>query len=515
MVSLLNIILETVRKVGAERDNGGIRIKRYKGRKNIKQVFSESELTVASQNAKLIEDKRRTRVVERQKRQNEFFVNGENSSRLILEVSSVNHEPIVEVNPELVKLAKPHQVKGIRFMWDCVIESVDMVEQNGSGCILAHSMGLGKTFQIITFLHTVLTHRVINQHIKYALIICPVNTIKNWFSEFQQWLGGGGLLVFSVYDLSDSKTQLKRAETLKAWRQSGGVLLCGLTLFSQLVNPKGKKMKCSKRICDTFIEALVRSGPDIVIIDEGHLLKNNQSNFNAAVSSITTLRRIILTGTPLQNNLEEYYVMVNFVKPYLLGTKKEFSNRFVNPINNGQHIDSTPKDVAIMKKSVHVLHKFLDGFVQRFDYTILKPYLQPKFEFVISIKLTKIQIELYRHYLENVSKCDGSSILEDFANLRLIWNHPDLLYRVYAKRDKKQSSMPDEVDSMSTFDSSDSDEFDVSSELSESGSQSYNVFQNSWFDHLLSSCDTAQVDLSSKMLVLFHILEKCEEIGDK
>jgi len=98
------------------------------------------------------------------------------------------------------------------------------------------------------------------------------------------------------------------------------------------------------------------------------------------------------------------HCMVQFVKPNLLGTKKEFLNRFVNPITNGQFDDSTAYDVKLMKKRAHVLHKMLEGSVQRFDYSVLTPFLPPKQEYVIFVRLTDMQIKMYQYYLENLAR---------------------------------------------------------------------------------------------------------------
>lgn len=152
-------------------------------------------------------------------------------------------------------------------------------------------------------------------------------------------------------------------------------------------------------------------GPDLVICDEGHILKNEASAVSRAMNSIRTRRRIVLTGTPLQNNLVECemlwfllreiskwrssiipnqtlcgcwikilywcqlkclfvcvlltdHCMVNFIKENLLGSVKEFRNRFINPIQNGQCADSTLHDVRIMKKRAHILYEMLAGCVQ-------------------------------------------------------------------------------------------------------------------------------------------------------
>lgn len=87
--------------------------------------------------------------------------------------------------------------------------------------------------------------------------------------------------------------------------------------------------------------------------------------------------------------------MLQFVKPNLLGTRKEFCNRFVNPITNGQHSDSTSKDVQVMKKRAHVLHDLLGGCVQRRDYSALVSFLPPKHEYIIAVRLSSIQVYNY------------------------------------------------------------------------------------------------------------------------
>lgn len=99
--------------------------------------------------------------------------------------------------------------------------------------------------------------------------------------------------------------------------------------------------------------------------------------------------------------------MVQFVKPNLLGKYNEYLNRFVNPITNGQYTDSTETDIQMMKRRSHILHKLLDGCVQRKDYSVLAPFLPPKQEYVLYIRLTKLQIELYKVKLIELLKYSG------------------------------------------------------------------------------------------------------------
>lgn len=182
---------------------------------------------------------------------------------------------------------------------------------------------------------------------------------------------------------------------IEKWHETHGVLILGYDMFRNLVDhflyneiDLSSDERKKKNI-------LIRPGPDLVICDEGHLLKNDRTSISDVLSSVRTMRKIVLTGTPLQNNLDEYFCMVNVVKPHLLGTRQEFTNRFANPIINGQYIKSTPQDIKIMKRRSHVLHKLLDGVFHRADMSVLEPFLNPKKEYVLYIRLTQIQIKLY------------------------------------------------------------------------------------------------------------------------
>ena len=259
-------------------------------------------------------------------------------------------------------------------MWDSVFESKKEVEAGNvpGGAILAHCMGLGKTLQSVSLVHTVAMAFPEKMH--NILILAPVNTLKNWEDEFYKWLNEDLEDDLEVYEISGEKDMWGRADRIRHWGKNGGVLIMGYDMYRNLTNETSKKFK--KKQKEIFMENLVDPGPNLVICDEGHVLKNTKSALNQAMNKVKTRRRVILTGTPLQNNLSEYFAMVDFVKPKLLGTYNEFRNRFVNPITNGQSSDSTERDVRIMKKRSFILNDLLKGCMQRLDYNVLVPFLQ-------------------------------------------------------------------------------------------------------------------------------------------
>lgn len=97
--------------------------------------------------------------------------------------------------------------------------------------------------------------------------------------------------------------------------------------------------------------------------------------------------------------------------------------RFQNPIENGQHCDSTASDVRVMKMRAHVLNKTLRGFVQRKDSSVLKGELPPKCVYVISVRLSNLQRRLYEHYLQiHGMMHDDDEALENKTHRRLLFN---------------------------------------------------------------------------------------------
>ncbi|RVW30979.1 Protein chromatin remodeling 20 [Vitis vinifera] len=175
-------------------------------------------------------------------------------------------------------------------------------------------------------------------------------------------------------------------------------------------------------------EPVTKDGPDILVCDEAHMIKNTRADTTQALKQVKCQRRIALTGSPLQNNLMEYYCMVDFVREGFLGSSHEFRNRFQNPIENGQHMNSTSDDVKIMNQRSHILYEQLKGFVQRMDMSVVKNDLPPKTVFVMAI-----------------------------------WNHPGILQ--LTKEEKDYARREDGVENFLADDSSSDDNIDYNTVL--------------------------------------------------
>jgi len=359
---------------------------------------------------------------------------------IVLEFDIVKKIPVVKIAKELAKVLKIHQVEGIHFLWNTVFETVEKTNNTeGTGCILAHRMGIGKTLQIITLIYTILCHKQIN--IKTFLIICPPGLIYNWMDEIYKWLKDIDIdEVVKVYDLP--KTQkLYNITNIATWKSKGGILILSYENFKSLVNCRQSDLR------EAFSHTLINPGPDVVILDEGHYIKNTQTILLKSLTQIRTKRRIVLTGTPMQNSLKEYHTLVEFVKPNILGNLTDFVTTFIKPIDAGQFIDSRDEDVKIMKQRTFILHKLLQNTVHRIDDQNLKPLFTNKIEYTIEVNLTKFQCELYEKFLRyNKSSNDNRNVFLCLHVLTLITLHPLTLYRLKHFKNSKHQELGTVVD---------------------------------------------------------------------
>ncbi|CAH0724284.1 unnamed protein product, partial [Brenthis ino] len=482
-----------------------------KGRRNIRKVLDKKSLARSTVLANMEEFERKRRLSQRQGQLREVLgcEEGVNvvviNDELCLEYDFENMRPLVTVHQFFTKVMKAHQYEGVKFMWDACFESVSATARGrGGGCILAHCMGLGKTLQVLALLHTVLTHPQLNM--RRVLVCCPLSTVLNWVDEINKWIGPVTNNI-KVFELSKLKKTYERAYQLEDWYNGGGIFIIGYELFRSL-STLHPSIDCVRpTIVNKIRTALLDPGPDIIICDEGHLLKNDCSVLAVSMSRVVTKRRIVLTGTPMQNNLREYYCMVNFVKPNLLGTYSEYSNRFENPIMNGQHRDSREEDIKLMKARTHILHKVLEGCLQRQEASVLYPYLPKKHEYTLFISLSKCQWDLYKHYLENYAKEAKQSILKDFHILQKIWTHPQVLHNFLTKARSEEKDTKIKVEKI---------EDDLAHEdLAATEDIKPGATETWWLQYVADTNSLDSLESSNKFLMVFHLLDECTALGDK
>ena len=209
-----------------------------------------------------------------------------------------------------------------------------------------------KSLQVIALVHTCLTHPLLEfrgkRIIRRVLLLVPVNILANWQAEFKKWIGND-IPEFSLYNYNQKKDSSGRLYLAEKWWKYGGVLYCSFDTFSRTVKngndqikkffqspgPDRKFIICQFRICNIyFSKSIAIFNFIVVVLDEAHLmLKNNKSDIGKALSTMKTSRRIALTGTPLQNNLHEYYRLANWIRPgYLAKSESEFERVYVKKI---------------------------------------------------------------------------------------------------------------------------------------------------------------------------------------
>ncbi|KAI1930455.1 DNA-dependent ATPase protein rad54 [Ophidiomyces ophidiicola] len=323
--------------------------------------------------------------------------------------------PVV-IDPRLAKVLRPHQVEGVKFLYRC---TTGLMAPNANGCIMADEMGLGKTLQCITLLWTLLkqSSEAGKATLQKAVIACPATLVGNWANELVKWLGKDAINPF-VIDGKASKEEL--TTQLRQWAIASG---------RQVVRPV---IIVSYETLRLNVGELKDTSIGLLLCDEGHRLKNGDSQTFTALNSLNVTRRVLLSGTPIQNDLSEYYSLLNFVNPGVLGNRNEFHKRFEMPILRGRDADGSEEERKKGDECLAELLSIVNKFIIRRSNDILSKYLPVKYEHVVFCNLAPFQVDLYNHFIQSpdiksLLRGKGSQPLKAIGILKKLCNHPDLV----------------------------------------------------------------------------------------
>ncbi|KAI9822306.1 MAG: DNA-dependent ATPase protein rad54 [Pycnora praestabilis] len=323
--------------------------------------------------------------------------------------------PVV-IDPRLAKILRPHQVEGVKFMYRC---TTGLIDKKANGCIMADEMGLGKTLQCIALMWTLLKQSpdAGKSTIQKCVIACPSTLVRNWANELVKWLGPDAVTPFAV----DGKaTKAELTSQLRQWSISSGRAVVRPVLI------------VSYETLRLNVDELKNTPIGLLLCDEGHRLKNGESQTFTALNGLNVDRRVILSGTPIQNDLSEYFSLLNFANPNLLGTRNDFRKQYELPILRGRDAAGTDADRKKGDERLGQLLALVNKFIIRRTNDILSKYLPVKYEHVVFCNLAPFQKDLYNHFIQSpdiksLLRGKGSQPLKAIGMLKKLCNHPDLL----------------------------------------------------------------------------------------
>ena len=294
----------------------------------------------------------------------------------------------VVVDPHVSRHLRPHQTAGVVFLYRCVM---GFNEGGNKGVILADEMGLGKTLQTIALIWTLLKQGPWGGKpiAKRTLILAPSSLVKNWQAEFSKWLGSERINVFAV-DQSNRVTEYLS-------RQNTPVLIMSYEMFVR------------------SFEHITRLKFDLLVCDEGHRLKNEKIKASTLLGEMDTEMRIVLTGTPLQNDLKEFYAIACVVNPNVLGSPASFARKYEDPIVRSKQPDATVEEIEDGKIRAEELNELTSAFILRRTQDVISKFLPPKTEMILFCRPTQLQSYIYEKALigfGSVFSLDNSCVLE-------------------------------------------------------------------------------------------------------
>lgn len=320
-----------------------------------------------------------------------------------------------------------YQKTGVQWLWELYSQQV--------GGIVGDEMGLGKTIQIIAFLAGLHYSRKITRPI---IVVAPATVMKQWVNEFHTWwppfrvsilhTSGSGMVDISREArlekdlLQDMPVPGRRKAGMKGQRAAKKIV--------DRVVRDGHVLITTYTGLQTYADLLIPVDWEYAVLDEGHKIRNPNTAITIYCKELRTPNRIILSGTPMQNNLIELWSLFDFVFPMRLGTLVNFRQMFEFPIRQGGYANASNLQIQTAIKCAEALKDTISPYLlQRFKADVASD-LPKKSERVLFCKLTKVQREIYERFLNSddlKAILNGKrQMLYGIDILRKICNHPDL-----------------------------------------------------------------------------------------
>jgi superfamily II DNA or RNA helicase len=333
-------------------------------------------------------------------------------------------------------------------------------------------------------------------------------------------------------DFSKVDSSLKlhaRLRTISNWYHDGGVLIVGYEMFRNYINnkkPKKGEAPLTQEQHEEIRQALLE-GPNIIIADEAHKMKNATAAITLTASQFRSKSRIALTGSPLANNVEEYHTMIDWVAPNYLGPAVEFRAKYVEPIQAGLWGDSSSYERRKSLKMLGVLKEDLAPKVHRADMAVLRNDLPPKKEFVITVPLTNLQRKAYSLYVQSMisgstertksGEVHQTTIWHWLTILSLLCNHPSCFKAKLTERKEDARKEIAASGASTSRDVTDEDEVataELNAPIWKVGvSQGLINRETKLFSEEAS--DLNSIELSYKTKILCQIMDASKTAGDK
>ncbi|CAE8708889.1 unnamed protein product, partial [Polarella glacialis] len=275
---------------------------------------------------------------------------------------------------------------------------------------------LGKTLQSVAVIWTLLTQGGPGGKpaCRKALVVCPASLVKNWQAEFEKWLHGKCKLTACAVT---GQAQVSGTFSAFKYDRESKVLIASYETF------RGH----AKDVAD--------AGIDLIVCDEAHKLKNDEAATTKCIAGLSATRRLLISGTPIQNNLEEFFTLVSVANPGIFGEMQEFRRKFALPILRGREPTATQEERRRGEETLAQVSQVTDQFILRRTNRLNARFLPPKQLFNIFVMPTDFQRQLYRSFLKSeVARKlleDGAkmnrTVLATIRKLQGLVNHPFLV----------------------------------------------------------------------------------------